>query len=98
MAYLRKEDFEADPNWYPSIGEQFWNYNYRSGHDHVVCNSTTGECSTHYDKDDPHESISSLIKHLAENKTVQAIVGALVVDEIAFQGKYRKKVKKAIFD
>ena len=95
---VKRDQIENDPNWYPSIGEQFWNNNYRSGNYHAVCDSMTGDCSVHYDDDDPHVSITSLAKHLLGNKKIQLLIAGLVVDQVLFKGKYRKKVKKAIFD
>lgn len=94
---IRRDQIESDPNWEPSLGEQFWNYNYRNGHYHAVCDSTTGNCNVHYDKDDPHESFTSLVKHLLGNKKVQLLVGVVITDQILFDGKVRKKAKKVLF-
>lgn len=97
---FRREQLENDPNWYTSIGEQFWKSNYRNKHFHAVCDQN-GNCLDHYDEDDPHESLTSLIKHVAKNKKVQGVVAvtiaALLTDAVLYKGKFRKKAKKAIF-
>ncbi|HJW19133.1 MAG TPA: hypothetical protein VJ571_01070 [Candidatus Nitrosotalea sp.] len=100
----RIEDFQNDPSWKPSMGERFWNKHFRKGKYHAVCDANTGNCSIHCDEDDPHESVTSLLKHLAKNKVVQGAVAtgvitgtALLLDEWLNEGKGRKAVKKTLF-
>ncbi|MGI0093302.1 MAG: hypothetical protein ACREA8_04300 [Nitrosotalea sp.] len=100
----RIEDFENDPSWKLSIGEKIWHKHFRKGKYHAVCDTTTGNCSIHHDEDDPHESLTSLLKHLAKNKAVQGAVATgliagtvLALDEWLNEGKGRKAVKKTLF-
>lgn len=95
--YERIEDFQNDPSWYSSIGEQFWDYNFRSGHYHAVCDSMTDDCSIHYDKYDPYESLSSLVNHLANSKLVMGLVLLGLADELFNNGSLRKELKKSLF-
>ena len=95
--YDRIEDFQNDPSWKQSLGERFWDKHFRNGHYHAVCDSTTGYCSTHYDKDDPHESLQSLVSHILDNKWVQLALVAGVIDHVANDGKLRKSLTRSLF-
>lgn len=71
------EDFRHNHNWYQSIGEKLDMVHFRSGHLHAECNPLTGYCQTHYDEYDPHESLTSLAKHLSGNNLSKLfLVGA----------------------
>ncbi len=97
----RIEDIQNDPTWTPSLGEKLGMIHYRSGHWHAECDPQTGTCKLHYDKDDPHESPTSLVKHMGESNLGIAVlvVGALaILDEIFNGGNLRKEVKKSIFE
>jgi len=86
--------------WYDSIGENPFKIHRRSGNLHEETDIFTGEKSTHYDEDDPHESPKSLLLHLVKNKGVQLGILALVADQILNDGKVRKqgirKIKKIL--
>lgn len=76
MEMNRLDDYRNDPNWYSSLGEKLDKIHFRSGHLHTECNPNTGYCSTHYDKHDPYESISSLAKHLWQSDLGKLVVVA----------------------
>lgn len=77
--------------WYDSLGEDPFKLHKRSGHLHEETNIFTGEKSTHYDIDDPHESPQSLFRHLITNKWIQLGILALAVDQGLNNGNGRKK-------
>ena len=79
------EYYENNPSWSPSLGQDITKIHFRNGHLHVVCDSNTNKCSEHYDEHDPHESVSSLLKHLATNKYVQAGVALGVIVCLAYR-------------
>ena len=94
MSY-RIEDFENDPSWQKSTGEKLNKIHYRKAHWHTECDPITGFCSVHYDKDDPHESVSSLVKHLADSDSGKVVLGAAVVailDQVFNGGRLRKSI------
>ena len=72
--YNRITDFQNDPNWYPSVGEKFGMAHYRSGNLHAECDQQTGICSTHYDENDPYESLAELAKHLWKSDLGKVVV------------------------
>ena len=88
-------DFQRDPDWTQSLGEKLSKTHFRNGHWHAECNPNTGNCKIHYDKDDPHESPASLVKHMAESNlgTAVLIVGGLgILDQILTGGQIRKSL------
>ena len=96
MSY-RIEDFENDPAWARSLGEKLGKIHFRRGHDHAECDPKTGRCNVHYDEHDPHESTSSLIKHMAENNTGKIVLGVIIIgvlDQIFAGGALRKAILK----
>ncbi|MBI5697248.1 MAG: hypothetical protein HZC29_01840 [Thaumarchaeota archaeon] len=98
MTY-RIEDFQNDPSWVRSVGEKLNKIHFRNGHWHAECDSKTGICNIHYDKDDPYESITSLIKHMSASNlglTVLLIVVAGVLDQVFTGGQVRKSVLKSL--
>ena len=78
--------------WYQSMGEKFWKTHRRNAHWHEETDILTGQRSVHYDKYDPHESLPSLILHLATNKWIQLAVVAVAGDAIFNKGKGRQAV------
>lgn len=98
MSY-RIEDFENDPNWKQSFGEKLGQIHFRNGHDHAVCDPSTGICGIHYDEHDPHESFTSLFKHMKESdlgKAVLLIGGGLILDQFLTGGKVRNSIIKSL--
>lgn len=94
MSY-RIEYFENDSSWKKSIGEKLNKIHFRKDHWHAECDPETGFCSIHYDKDDPHESPSSLVKHLAGSNSGKVVIGVAVVallDQLFNSGKLRKSI------
>lgn len=94
MSY-RIEDFENDPSWKKSIGEKLNKIHYRKDHWHAECDPETRFCSMHYDKDDPHKSINSLAKHLADSNSGKVVIGVAVIallDQVFNDGKLRKSI------
>jgi len=68
---------------------------FRNGHWYAECNSFTGECKIHYDKVDPHKSITSLVNHMSESNlglSVLAVIGVGVLDQIFTGGQLRKSL------
>lgn len=61
----RIENLQCDPSWKPSLGEKLGMIHYRKNHWHAECDPNTGICYLHYDEHDPHESLTSLVKHMA---------------------------------
>ncbi len=61
---MKITDYHNDPNWKSSFGEKLNMTHFRNGHLHAECNPVTGNCSTHYDKHDPYESLPELARHL----------------------------------
>lgn len=62
---MRIDDYEMDPNWYRSLGEDPFKVHFRSGHYHTPCDPATALCEIpHYDQHDPHESLPELLKHV----------------------------------
>jgi len=91
----RIEDIQNDPAWIRSIGEKLSKIHFRNGHYHAECDPETGKCSIHYDKDDPHESLTSLFNHLADSnsgKVLLAVAGVAVLDQILTGGQIRKSI------
>ncbi len=89
------KDFQRDPAWSQSLGEKLSMTHFRNGHWHAECNSATGICKIHYDKDDPHNSVESLLKHMAESRlgaTVLVIAGIGILDQVLTGGKIRKSL------
>ena len=82
------EYYENHPSWNLSLGQDITKTHFRNKHLHAVCDSKTNKCSEHYDKYDPHESTSNLIKHLATNKYVQ--VGAVGVSIAVLVAIFKK--------
>jgi hypothetical protein len=93
------EDFQNNPSWIRSIGEKLDKIHFRNGHWHAECDPKTGICKTHYDKDDPYESITSLIKHMSASNlglSVLLVVGIGVLDQVLTGGQIRKSVLKSL--
>ena len=89
------KDLENDPNWKSSVGEKLDKVHFRNGHYHAECDPKTGFCKVHYDEDDPHESITSLFKHLVDSKSgkgLLAVGGVIFLDQIFTGGKIRKSI------
>lgn len=96
MTYTIKQ-LENDANWSRSLGEKLNKVHFRKGNLHAECDTVTGICEIHQDKTDPHESISSLIKHMAESnggKVVLGVVVAGILDQIFTGGTIRKSLLK----
>ena len=80
------------------FGEKLGKIHYRSGQNHAECDPNTGECSTHYDTFDPHESLTSLFKHMKESdlgKAVLLIAGRLILDQVLTGGQIRNSLLKS---
>ena len=91
----RIEDIENDSSWTRSIGEKLDKIHFRNGHYHAECDADTGFCSIHYDKDDPHESLTSLFNHLVDSdsgKALLIVAGVGMLDQIFTGGQLRKSV------
>ena len=91
----RIEDFERDSSWKRSIGEKLDKIHFRNGHYHAECDPKSAFCSIHYDKDDPHESFTSLVNHLADSnsgKVLLAVAGVAILDQILTGGQIRKSI------
>lgn len=85
----------GDPSWKRSIGEKLDKIHFRNGHYHAECDPKTGFCKIHHDKDDPHESLTSLVKHLADSnsgKILLGIGGVAILDQIFTGGELRKSI------
>lgn len=96
----RIEDFENNPAWKRSLGEKLGMVHFRNGHYHAECDPKTGFCTVHYDKDDPHESPISLVKHMTQSPLGALVLGTaafLLGDEILNEGKARKYLKRQFF-
>ena len=91
----RIEDFERDPSWKRSFGEKLDKIHFRNGHYHAECDPETGYCKVHYDKDDPHESLTSLVNHVVDSnsgKALLVVAGVAILDQIFSGGKIRKSI------
>lgn len=89
------KDFQRDPAWSQSLGEKLSMTHFRNGHWHAECNSVTGICKIHYDKDDPHKSVESLFKHMAASNlgvAVLVIAGIGILDQVLTGGQIRKSL------
>lgn len=89
------QDFQRDPSWIQSLGEKLTMIHFRNGHWHAEYNLSTDECKIHYDKIDPHESITSLVSHMANSNlglTVLVVVGVGILDQIFTGGQFRKSL------
>lgn len=98
MAY-RIENFQNDPSWVRSVGEKLDKIHFRNGHWHAECDPKTGICNIHYDKDDPYESLTSLIKHMSASNlglTVLLIIVIGMLDQVFTGGQIRKSVLKSL--
>ena len=71
---MRIEDYQNDPNWISSIGEKLDKIHFRNGHLHAECDPTTGNCTIHYDKHDPSESIPELAKHVWDSNLGKSLI------------------------
>ena len=93
------DDFERDPQWTSSLGEKIGLVHFRNGHWHAECNPKTGRCSIHYDKDDPHESITSLVKHMSASQlglVILVTIGVGVLDQVLTGGQLRKTLIRSL--
>ncbi len=72
------KQLENNPEWKRSLGEKIDKIHFRKGNMHAECNVDTGICKIHQDKKDPHESISSLLKHMAESNGGKVVLGVVV--------------------
>lgn len=74
-------EYRNNPNWKLSLGEKLDKIHFRNGHLHAECDSVTGNCSTHYDKHDPYESLPELARHLWKSGLGKAVVigGAIAI-------------------
>jgi len=89
------QDFQQDPSWTQSLGEKLTMIHFRNGHWHAEYNSFTDKCKIHYDKDDPHKSVTSLVNHMADSNlglSVLAVVGVGILDQIFTGGQLRKSL------
>ena len=59
---------ENDPAWSRSLGEKLDKIHFRKGKMHAECNPVTEVCKIHHDRTDPHESIPSLLIHMAQSQ------------------------------
>ena len=66
--------YQNNPNWTQSIGEKLNKTHFRNRHFHAECDPRTGNCTTHYDKHDPYESVTELAKHVWESDLGKAVV------------------------
>ncbi len=92
-------DFDRDSAWTRSLGEKIGMIHFRNGHWHAECDPKTGRCSIHYDRIDPHESLTSLVGHMSESKigaTVLAVIVVGVLDQIFTGGQIRKALLKSL--
>ena len=93
------KDFGNDPTWTRSIGEKLGIIHFRNGHWHAECEPPTGICKIHYDKHDPHESMTSLIKHMLDSylgTVVLVSAGIAVLDQIFTGGQIRRAVLRSL--
>lgn len=98
MVY-RIEDFQNDPSWTRSLGEKLGMIHFRNGHLHAECDPKTGTCTIHHDEDDPHESLTSLIKHMADSNLGLAVLVTLglgIADQALTGGQIRKTLLKSL--
>lgn len=78
----RINNYQNNPNWKPSLGEKLSKIHFRNGHLHAECDPTTGDCSAHYDENDPYESLIELGKHVWKSdlgKVAVVAVGILLI-------------------
>lgn len=95
----RIEDFQNDPSWKLSLGEKIGKIHYRNEHWHAEIDPSTGYSDIHYDEIDPHESPTSLVKHMNQSKLGKTalIAGAgLILDQLLTGGKVRKSFVKSL--
>lgn len=91
------KQLEKDPTWNRSLGEKLDKIHFRKGNLHAECDPITGICEIHQDKIDPHESVLSLLKHMAESnggKVVLGVIVAGVLDQVLTGGTLRKSLLK----
>ncbi len=90
-------NFENESSWILSLGEKLGKIHFRKGHLHAECDPKTGFCSIHEDRHDPHESATSLVKHMADSNSGKVILGVVLVgilDQILTGGTIRKSLMK----
>jgi len=84
------EDFSisrkfVQQDWQPSVGEKFWLDHFREpppGHLHAECPRGSEKCQVHYDRINPHNSLSDAVEHFVESDLGFAItVVSIVVGE-----------------
>ena len=98
VMYYNIKYFKNNHNWRPSLGEKLDKIHFRNGHQHAVCDPSTGVCTVHYDKIDPHESPDSLVKHMWGSNLGKAalalgvIAGIAGADHFFNDGKIRKSI------
>lgn len=91
--------FKNNPDWKPSLGEKLGMIHYRNGHQHAVCDPNTGICTIHSDEIDPHESIQSMFKHMAQSNTGKGVIflgAGLLLDQLLTGGQVRKSIIKSL--
>lgn len=91
------KQLEKNPEWTRSLGEKLGKIHFRKKNFHAECDPITGICKIHRDRTDPHESMSSLLKHMAESnggKVVFGVVAAGILDQVLTGGKIRKSILK----
>ena len=88
---------ENDPAWSRSLGEKLDKIHFRKGKMHAECNPVTEVCKIHHDRTDPHESIPSLLIHMAQSnggKIVLGVIAAGILDQVLTGGMVRKSLLK----
>lgn len=71
---MRIDNYQNNLNWTPSLGEKLGKVHFRNGHLHAECDPVTEDCSTHYDKHDPYESLTELARHLWKSDLGKVLV------------------------
>ncbi len=96
MTFTIKQ-LENDPAWSRSLGEKLHKIHFRNGRLHAECDPSTGICRIHQDRTDPHESMLSLLTHMAQSNGGRAVLGIIVaglLDQALAGGAIRKSLFK----
>ena len=88
MTFTIKQ-LENDPAWSHSLGEKLHKIHFRKGKLHAECDPSTGICRIHQDRADPHESMLSLLTHMAQSNGGKIVLGVIVAG-ILDQAFYRR--------
>ena len=82
--FVKLIEYMNDPNWQPSLGEDYNKIHFRNKHYHLEFDPVTGNTPIHYDDIDPHESLESMLKHMWQSNKGRKVLTGVALGAIAY--------------